>query len=64
MPFFLHLRSDFPFHTLPLEIYGMTTNVTTPVLYALGTVTTGVSFAVIALALAFVSLTQVPRKRT
>ena len=31
------------FNTLPLEIYGMTTNVTTPVLYALGTVTTGVS---------------------
>jgi cyanuric acid amidohydrolase len=28
------------FNTLPLEIYGMTTNVTTPVLYALGTVTT------------------------
>ena len=27
------------FNTLPLEIYGMTTNVTTPVLYALGTVT-------------------------
>jgi putative spermidine/putrescine transport system permease protein len=25
------------FNTLPLEIYGMTTNVTTPVLYALGT---------------------------
>ncbi len=40
------------FNTLPLEIYGMTTNVTTPVLYALGTVTTGVSFLVIALALA------------
>jgi putative spermidine/putrescine transport system permease protein len=39
------------FNTLPLEIYGMTTNVTTPVLYALGTVTTGVSFLVIALAL-------------
>ena len=36
------------FNTLPLEIYGMTTNVTTPVLYALGTVTTGVSFLVIA----------------
>src|SRR5256884_1971960 len=32
------------FNTLPLEIYGMTTNVTTPVLYALGTVTTGLSF--------------------
>ena len=27
-------------NTLPLEIYGMTTNVTTPVLYALGTLTT------------------------
>ncbi len=39
------------FNTLPLEIYGMTTNVTTPVLYALGTVTTGFSFLVIALAL-------------
>lgn len=36
------------FNTLPLEIYGMTTNVTTPVLYALGTVTTLFSFLVIA----------------
>jgi putative spermidine/putrescine transport system permease protein len=35
------------FNTLPLEIYGMTTNVTTPVLYALGTVTTIFSFLVI-----------------
>jgi putative spermidine/putrescine transport system permease protein len=35
------------FNTLPLEIFGMTTNVTTPVLYALGTLTTGVSFLVI-----------------
>ena len=34
-------------NTLPLEIFGMTTNVTSPVLYALGTVTTGVSFAAI-----------------
>ena len=49
------------FNTLPLEIYGMTTNVTTPVLYALGTVTTGVSFLVIALAL--VSFTWVRRRR-
>jgi putative spermidine/putrescine transport system permease protein len=39
------------FNTLPLEIFGMTTNVTTPVLYALGTVTTGVSFLVIFAAL-------------
>ncbi len=38
-------------NTLPLEIYGMTTNVTTPVLYALGTVTTGVSFVAIGLGL-------------
>ena len=36
------------FNTLPLEIYAMTTNVTTPVLYALGTVTTAFSFLVIA----------------
>jgi putative spermidine/putrescine transport system permease protein len=35
------------FNTLPLEIYGMTTNVTTPVLYALGTVTTIFSFLII-----------------
>jgi len=43
-------------NTLPLEIYGMTTNVTTPVLYALGTVTTGFSFLVIALALGSVAI--------
>ena len=34
-------------NTLPLEIYGMTTNITTPVLYALGTLTTAFSFIVI-----------------
>jgi putative spermidine/putrescine transport system permease protein len=49
------------FNTLPLEIYGMTTNITTPVLYALGTVTTGVSFVVIGVAL--VSVTWVRRRR-
>jgi putative spermidine/putrescine transport system permease protein len=49
------------FNTLPLEIYGMTTNITTPVLYALGSVTTGVSFLVIAIAL--VSLSWVRRRR-
>src|ERR1700732_4256683 len=32
------------FNTLPLEIYGMTTNVPAPVLYAFGTVTTGAAF--------------------
>lgn len=44
------------FNTLPLEIYGMTTNVTTPVLYALGTVTTAVSFVVIGVALGALAL--------
>lgn len=38
-------------NTLPLEIFGMTTTVTTPTLYALGTVTTGVSFLIIGLCL-------------
>ncbi len=42
------------YNTLPLEIYGMTTNVTTPVLYALGTVTTVFSFAVIAVMLGLI----------
>lgn len=34
-------------NTLPLEIVGMTTNVTSPVLYALGTLTTGFSIVII-----------------
>ena len=41
------LMTSGTYNTLPLEIYGMTTNVTTPVLYALGTVTTLFSFTVI-----------------
>ena len=36
------------YNTLPLEIYGMTTSVTTPVLYALGTLTTVFSLLMIA----------------
>jgi len=36
------------YNTLPLEIFGMTTNVTTPVIYALGTLTTVFSFLIIA----------------
>lgn len=35
------------YNTLPLEIFGMTTNVTSPVLYALGTLTTVFSFFII-----------------
>jgi putative spermidine/putrescine transport system permease protein len=42
------LMTSGTYNTLPLEIYAMTTNVTTPVLYALGTVTTAFSFLVIA----------------
>ena len=37
-------------NTLPLEIFGMTTNVTSPALYALGTLTTVFSFCLIAIA--------------
>lgn len=39
-------------NTLPLEIFGMTTNVTTPALYALGTLTTAFSFLLIGVAIA------------
>jgi putative spermidine/putrescine transport system permease protein len=35
------------YNTLPLEMYGMTTNVTSPVLYALGTLTTLFSLVII-----------------
>lgn len=51
------------FNTLPLEIFGMTTNVTTPVIYALGTLTTLFSFLVIGLCLATVFLVQRRRLR-
>jgi len=50
-------------NTLPLEIWTMTTNVTSPALYALGTVTTVVSFAVIALALSSILVIQRKRSR-
>jgi len=38
-------------NTLPLELQGLTTTVTTPAIYALGTLTTVVSFAVMGLAI-------------
>lgn len=41
-------------NTLPLELQGLTTTVTTPVIYALGTVTTVVSFVVVGTTLAVV----------
>jgi putative spermidine/putrescine transport system permease protein len=51
-----------PRNTLPLEIWNMTTNVTSPALYAIGTVTTAISFVVIATALGSIALIQ--RRRT
>jgi putative spermidine/putrescine transport system permease protein len=50
-------------NTLPMEIWGMTTNVTSPALYALGTVTTLVSFTVIILALGSIAIIQARRTR-
>jgi putative spermidine/putrescine transport system permease protein len=43
-------------NTLPLELQGLTTTVTTPSIYALGTVTTVVSFLVMGLAVALARL--------
>jgi putative spermidine/putrescine transport system permease protein len=50
-------------NTLPLELQGLTTTVTNPDIYALGTVTTGVSFVVIGLALGIILLLQRRQKR-
>jgi putative spermidine/putrescine transport system permease protein len=43
-------------NTLPLELQGLTTTVTTPAIYALGTVTMVISFVVMGLTLWFVKL--------
>ena len=48
------------YNTLPLEIFGMTTNVTSPVLYALGTLTTAFSFVIIG---GFIALAVILRRR-
>ena len=50
-------------NTLPLTLQGLTTTVTTPVIYALGTVTTLVSFTAIGLALTLVWTVQYRRRR-
>lgn len=50
-------------NTLPIEIWTMTTNVTSPALYALGTVTTIISFSAIGLALGSIWYIQRKRKR-
>lgn len=51
------------YNTLPLEIFGMTTNVTTPVLYALGTLTTVFSFLIIVTFLTIAVITRRRRER-
>lgn len=51
------------YNTLPLEIFGMTTNVTTPVIFALGTLTTAFSFAVIGIFILVLWLTGRRRVR-
>jgi putative spermidine/putrescine transport system permease protein len=50
-------------NTLPMELQGLTTTVTTPEIYALGTATTGVSFSVIALALVAIAILQARQSR-
>ena len=50
-------------NTLPLEIWAMTTDVTSPALFAVGTVTTVVSFIVIAAALSSIALIERRRFR-
>ena len=45
-----------PVNTLPLELQGLTTTVTKPDIYALGTLTTAVSFLVIGVALVAIRL--------
>ena len=58
------LMTSGSYNTLPLEIYGMTTNVTTPVLYALGTVTTLFSFTIILVALGIMMLLRGRQAKT
>ncbi len=50
-------------NTLPLQLQALTTTVTTPMIYALGTTTTGVSFVVIALALLGIALARSRQNR-
>ena len=50
-------------NTLPLQLQALTTTVTTPMIYALGTTTTGVSFIVIALALLGIALLRARQNR-
>jgi putative spermidine/putrescine transport system permease protein len=48
-------------NTMPLEIFAMTNNVTSPALFALGTVTTAISF--LAIAIALFTIARITRRR-
>jgi putative spermidine/putrescine transport system permease protein len=50
-------------NTLPMELQALTTTVTTPEIYALGTATPGVSFAVIAIALLAITFVRARQAR-
>jgi putative spermidine/putrescine transport system permease protein len=50
-------------NTLPLELQGLTTTVTKPDIYALGTLTSAVSFIVIFVALMIIQLLQARQRR-
>ncbi len=52
------LQTAGPLNTLPLEIWSMTLNVTSPSLYALGTVSTVVSFLIIGASLGSIAVLQ------
>ncbi len=56
------LQTTGPSNTVPIEIWSMTQNVTSPTIYALGTVTTALSFLLIGVAILAVVLIQ--RRRT
>lgn len=57
------LQTSGPLNTLPLEIWSMTLNVTSPSLYALGTVTTLASFLIIGVCLGAIAVMQKRRAR-
>lgn len=57
------LQTSGPLNTLPLEIWSMTLNVTSPSLYALGTVTTLLSFVIITVSLYTIGAIQKRRAR-
>jgi putative spermidine/putrescine transport system permease protein len=50
-------------NTLPMELQALTTTVTTPDIYALGTATTGVSFLVIGVALGAIAILRARQAR-